>query len=163
MGPHEYLWPRRGPVERLPPLRAAWVLALVLLLPGCAKPAEPPTPGGGAGASLPFVAPVAVGVGGPEPVVAIAADDGTIYVAAQDFQKASAIASRSDDGGVTFLARGSPWDAQREPGLTNGNLVAAGSHLFLPYVCRDGNAVCIATSEDRGASWSQRVLAARSV
>ena len=46
-----------------------------------------------------------------------------------------------------FFARGSPWDAQHEPGITNGNLVAAGSRLLLPYVCRDGNGVCVATED----------------
>lgn len=88
---------------------------------------------------------------------------GRAYALARQFgQAAAAGVSRSDDGGLTWLPQGHAWDASNEPGLGNGNLVAARGALFLPYVCRDGEAVCVATSRDAGVSWSQSVVAGRS-
>jgi hypothetical protein len=89
-------------------------------------------------------------------------DGSTPFIVARDFQKASAVVSRSDDGGVTFLPRGTAWDGQHEPGTTNGNLLAYAGGLALVYVCRDGDAVCLAQSGDGGATWSQHVVVARS-
>jgi len=89
----------------LPPIRAAWAIVAVFLLAGCAKPGAPSTPGGGSdGASLAFGAPVAIGAGGPEPVVAIARDDGAIYVAAQDAGGGAPHAFVSTDGGRSWSA-----------------------------------------------------------
>jgi hypothetical protein len=69
-------------------------------------------------------------------------------------------ASRSDDNGLTFLPQGNAWDAQHEPGLTNGNLVAWNGGIAMPYVCRDGNGVCVATTRDKGATWTQALVRA---
>lgn len=78
-------------------------------------------------------------------------------------QETWAQASRSDDGGVTFVARGRAWDAASEPGQANGNLVASASGLLMPYVCRDVSAICAATSADRAQSWRQSLVVERSV
>lgn len=93
----------------------------------------------------------------------VALDASSAFIVARDFQRSSAVLSRSDDGGVTFLQQGQPWDASHEPGTTNGNLVTFPGGVALAYVCRDGNAVCVATSADRGVSWAQHVVASRSV
>ena len=87
---------------------------------------------------------------------------GRVYALARQFgQAAAAGISRSDDGGVTWLPQGYAWDAAREPGLANGNLVAAKGALFVPYICRDGEAVCVATSRDAAVTWTQSVVAQR--
>lgn len=67
--------------------------------------------------------------------------------------------SRSDDQGLTFVPQGAPWDAAHEPGLTNGNLAFSTRGLAMPYVCRDGAAVCVARSADRGATWTRALVA----
>lgn len=92
---------------------------------------------------------------------------GSAYLVARQFgslgQDTWAQSSRSDDGGVTFVAQGRAWDATREPGGGNGNLVASSGGLVLPYVCRDVEGVCVATSRDRAQSWSQSLVVARNV
>lgn len=87
---------------------------------------------------------------------------GRVYALARQFgQTTAAGVSRSDDGGLTWLPQGYAWDAAHEPGLANGNLVAARNALFAPYVCRDGNGVCVATSRDAGVTWTQSLVAER--
>lgn len=86
---------------------------------------------------------------------------GRAYLLARDFQQGSASVSRSDDRGLTWVPRGRAWDAGHEPGSGNGNLVAANGRLYLPYVCRELSAVCVAVSEDRGESWTQHVAVER--
>jgi hypothetical protein len=87
---------------------------------------------------------------------------GRVYALARQFgQAAAAGVSRSDDGGLTWLPQGYAWDAAREPGLANGNLVAAKGALFLPYICRDGQGVCVATSRDAAVTWTQSLVAER--
>lgn len=81
--------------------------------------------------------------------------------AAQPGEEASV--ARSDDGGVTFLPVGTAWDSNREPGLGIGNFLAYGSTLGMAYNCRDARAVCFAKSTDRGATWSQHLVAQRNV
>jgi hypothetical protein len=88
---------------------------------------------------------------------------GRVYAVARQFgQAAAAGVSRSDDGGLTWLPQGYAWDAAREPGLHNGNLVAAKGTLYLPYICRDGEGVCVATSRDAAVTWTQSLVAQRS-
>ena len=89
---------------------------------------------------------------------------GRAYALARQFgQTAAAGVSRSDDGGLTWLPQGYAWDAAREPGLANGNLVAARGALYVPYICRDGEAVCVATSRDAAVTWTQSLVAQRGV
>lgn len=88
---------------------------------------------------------------------------GRVYALARQFgQTTAAGVSRSDDGGLTWLPQGYAWDAAHEPGLANGNLVAARGALYAPYVCRDGQGVCVATSRDAGVTWTQSLVAERS-
>lgn len=90
--------------------------------------------------------------------------DGRAYIVARQFgQDAAATVSRSDDDGITFLARGRAWDAANEPGSMNGNLVASSGALLMPYVCRDATAICLARSVDRGVTWTQSVVVERAV
>lgn len=87
---------------------------------------------------------------------------GRAYALARQFgQAAAAGVSRSDDGGLTWLPQGYAWDAAREPGLANGNLLAKDGVLYLPYICRDGNGVCVATSRDAAVTWSQSLVVER--
>ena len=92
---------------------------------------------------------------------------GSAYIVARQFgslgQDTWAQSSRSDDGGVTFLAQGRVWDATREPGGGNGNLVWHAGGLLIPYVCRDVQGVCVATSRDRAQSWTQALVVERDV
>lgn len=89
---------------------------------------------------------------------------GRILLVARQFgEDAAAIASRSDDGGVTFLARGRAWDATNEPGLLNGNLLAAGDLFVMPYVCREARALCAAASNDGGTTWRRSLVVERDV
>lgn len=89
---------------------------------------------------------------------------GSAYLLARVFSdRTSAAVSRSDDRGLTWLHRGNPWDADHEPGNANGNLLAAGGALWVPYVCRDAKAVCASVSRDRGVSWDQSLVVARDV
>lgn len=74
-----------------------------------------------------------------------------------------ATVARSDDGGITFVPGGRIWDADHEPGTSIGNMIPIGSALGLAYNCRDGQAVCFAKSADRGLSWTQKLVVARSV
>lgn len=90
------------------------------------------------------------------------AKGGVFVVARPQGGSTASSASRSDDRGVTFLPVGNPWDAAHEPGLTNGNLVAWGDALAMPYVCRDNDAVCVTVSRDRGVTWTQSLVATRS-
>jgi len=71
--------------------------------------------------------------------------------------------ARSDDGGVTFLPVGRAWDATHEPGTSIGNFHVQGSTLAIAYNCRDTKGVCFARSTDRGTTWSQQLVVARSV
>lgn len=87
---------------------------------------------------------------------------GRVYVVAREFgQTASAGIARSDDRGLTFPPRGKAWTALDEPGDANGPLLAVGNAVHLVYVCRGGEAVCIATSTDGGLRWSHTVVAQR--
>ena len=87
---------------------------------------------------------------------------GRAYLVAREFgQTASAGVARSDDKGLTFPPRGKAWTALDEPGDANGPLVAVGTTVHLIYVCRGGEAVCIATSTNGGLAWTQRVVAER--
>lgn len=92
---------------------------------------------------------------------------GSAYIVARQFgalgQDTWAQSSRSDDGGITFLAKGRVWDATQEPGAGNGNLVAHAGGLLIPYVCRDVQGVCAATSRDRAESWTRSLVVERSV
>ena len=89
---------------------------------------------------------------------------GRAYALARQFgQAAAAGVSRSDDRGLTWIPQGYAWDAAHEPGLANGNLVAAKGALFVPYICRDGEGVCVATSRDAAVTWTQSVVAERAV
>lgn len=74
-----------------------------------------------------------------------------------------ATVARSDDGGITFAPGGRIWDETHEPGTTIGNMLSVGDAIMLSYNCRDGTGVCFASSADRGATWTQRLIVARSV
>lgn len=74
-----------------------------------------------------------------------------------------ATVARSDDGGVTFVPGGRIWDADHEPGLSIGNMIAYGSTVAVAYNCRDGYGVCFAKSVDRGLTWTQRLVVERGV
>lgn len=71
--------------------------------------------------------------------------------------------ARSDDGGITFVPAGRAWDADHEPGTTIGNMISFSSGIGMGYNCRDVHAICFARSSDRGASWTQHLIAARNV
>lgn len=89
---------------------------------------------------------------------------GRAYVVAREFgATASAGVARSDDKGLTFPPRGKAWTALDEPGEANGPLVAVGGAVHLVYVCRGGEAVCVATSRDGGLAWTRAVVAQRGV
>ena len=92
---------------------------------------------------------------------------GSAFIVARQFgslgQDTWAQSSRSDDNGITFVAQGRVWDATREPGGGNGNLVWHAGGLLIPYVCRDVQGVCAATSRDRAQSWTQSLVVERSV
>jgi hypothetical protein len=86
-------------------------------------------------------------------------DNGRVYIVSRPRgDNTASQVSRSDDSGLTFLPQGDPWDAAHEPGLTNGNLVSWSGGLSMPYVCRDGNGVCVATSKDRGVTWTRSLV-----
>ncbi|GEM_PF-6660424 len=83
-------------------------------------------------------------------------DAGHVYIVSRPRgDNTASQVSRSDDNGLTFLPQGDPWDAAHEPGLTNGNLVPWSGGLSMPYVCRDGAGVCVATSKDKGVTWTR--------
>lgn len=86
-----------------------------------------------------------------------------VFMVAREFGvNAAAGVARSDDRGVTFQPRGHAWSTVDEPGQANGNLVTRGTTLHLVYVCRDGLAVCVATSTDGATTFTRAVVAERS-
>lgn len=89
---------------------------------------------------------------------------GRVYLVAREFSVAgstSAGISRSDDRGASFQPYGKAWTALDEPGEANGPLLATGSELHLVFICRGGEAVCIASSRDAGVTWTQTLIADR--
>lgn len=137
-------------------MRAPSVLLLVLLLPGCSAPggigddpATAPTQGGLPAPRFQAAMDLSSGRGGgPEPVLAVA-DDGTIYVAAQDAAGGPPRVWTSQDGGATFrLSR---------PSASGGGEVdvAAGPRgsVYVTQLSPSGNIVSV--SRDRAQTWTQ--------